>query len=206
MKYRYKPPTYRIKITRKMLLIIFLLVLGAIFGWLIYQYFQPLKRVEYGGVIWEFSQDLKKAKKIEVLPNEERVHELFFNPNVQNIFIFFVDSPDNSLVGASAAEIAFKLSVAYIRLGYKVKTTRNVTELIVPRVGKEIFIYTTNVSSYTNLFAEERSPAIALVPPTLTNKTIVRVENNIAFIEGKNKEEFELATIKFIISAIGIKV
>jgi hypothetical protein len=209
MKYRYKPKTYRIRLTKKQVTIIFVITLVAIVAissYLIYNWYsQPIKRVESGGVIWEFTQDVRKAKKVSVLPNEEKVHELFFNPNVQNVFILFVNSPDNSLVGVEAAEIAFKLSIAYIRLGYKVKTTRNVTELIVPRAGKIIFIYTNNVSSY-DLTTDERNPMIALVPPALTNRTIVRVENNVAFIEGKSREEFELAMIKFLLSALEIKV
>jgi hypothetical protein len=44
------------------------------------------------------------------------------------------------------------------------------------------------------------------VPPVLADETSVKTENNTVFIEGKTKEDFDLATIKFLIEALDLKV
>jgi hypothetical protein len=62
------------------------------------------------------------------------------------------------------------------------------------------------ISSYDNIIANESYPVIALIPPSMTNSTSVVATNNIIYIQGNTTEGFDLATIKFLMSALDIKV
>jgi hypothetical protein len=70
-----------------------------------------------------------------------------------------------------------------------------------------------NVTSYENLTATSNNSKIALIHPIYSNVTLVRLEDNVIYIQGKSatseKEQlrnFDLAVVKFLMVALGIKV
>jgi hypothetical protein len=70
-----------------------------------------------------------------------------------------------------------------------------------------------NVTSYENLNASDKEPAIALIHPIYSNESSVRLDGNIVYVQGKNAtsltgqlRNFDLATAKFLMVALGIKI
>ncbi|MDI6806507.1 MAG: hypothetical protein QMD14_01680 [Candidatus Aenigmarchaeota archaeon] len=211
MKYKFKPRGYEIKITGKSVVVISVIVIGLIISWFIYKSFQPITTIEYRGVIFSFKEfkpdvDLRKVMKVPVYPNDEAISSLVFSPKIKNIFIVFKDSPDNALVALSGVEIGVKLKLALTTHGYKVKSVTNLTQMFEAREQGFLTIFPREIASYDGLVGEEESLLIALVPPILTNETLVKVEDYVIFIMGKNREDFELATIRFLLAAFDIKV
>jgi hypothetical protein len=153
---------------------------------------KPITTWNFYGVILNFRVDLREASKIPVYPSEDVVNTQLMNPLVKNITIVYKPSSpkDNSYYAAEAFEIATKLYYGYRALEYEM-----------PK-----FI-TMNVSSYENLPGKIQNPIIALVAPSYSNETAVVVDpGHIVFIKAKNLQEFDLATVKFLMSALRIKV
>jgi len=135
-----------------------------------------------------FRADLRKASNVFVYPDISSIYNIIWNPDNRKIIIAFANSSDNGLVIVETFEIVNKLIFAF-----------NVSNV------STIFIHTV-VDSYDNLTANESYPIIALIPPSLTNDTSVLAINNVIYIQGNTTEGFDLATIKFLMSALGIKV
>ncbi len=167
------------------LLVIVLLATGVV----IYQFFVPksITTYDYYGIPMKFRMDLKQAGNIPVYPDDLEIYNIIWNENNENITIQFVNSSDNSLLVVEAFEITFKLKLVFNLLNFNINITAKETD------------------SY-NISTDENHPVIALIPPSLANKTVVEVKNNVIFIEGKTKDEFDLATIKFLMSALDMKV
>jgi hypothetical protein len=183
----------KLKLTRNRSIFILLLFLAifSVFFYILYVP-KPITAVNFYGVILNFRADLREASKIPVYPSEDVVNTQIMNPLVKNITIAFKPSSpqENSYYAVEAYEIAKTLYYGYRTLEYDIP---NFT--------------TMNVSSYDNLAGKIQNPIIALVAPTYSNETSVVVDpGHIIFIKAKNSKDFDLATVKFLMSALRIKV
>lgn len=175
----------RIKITGKR--IVFLLILFVIFssiGFYFYQASRSIVYVNYHGKILKFRADLREANKLPVYPNESAVTNLLWKSDIKNLKIVFMNTSDLNYVGLEAFEIAYKLKIAYDYFYMPVNIS-----------GQD-------VASFENL--QGADVFIALMPPSISNETEIRVEDNVIFIKAKNYKDFDLVTIKFLIVALDI--
>ena len=184
---------FKFKITRNRVffILIFFLIAFSIFYYISYIP-KPITSRYFYGIKLNFRADLRQASKIPVYPIEDVVNTELINPLVKNITIVYKFSTpeENSYYAIEAFEIANKLYYAYRVSGYDV-----------PK-----FI-TMNVSSYENLPGKIQNPIIALVAPSYSNETAVIADTgHIVFIKAKNLKEFDLATVKFLMSALRIEV
>jgi hypothetical protein len=189
----------RISIERKHIFVFLLVVIVAAVTILIYKFHEstPLTTYTYYvhdnygnryGIPMVFRADLRKASNVSIYPDASTVYNIIWNENTKNITIAFVNSSDNGLVATDAFEIAYKLGMIFKVYNMTTNFTANV------------------ISSYDNITANESYPVIVLIPPSMTNNTSVLAANNVIYIQGNTTEEFDLATIKFLMSVLDIKV
>jgi hypothetical protein len=187
----------KIKITKRRVLFLFLLVLGIVSLYYINIYFQPVTKVSFGEVVLEFREDLKEAKKIPITPDESSFNKEFINPSVEKVTVIFKPAEDGteSFYSVEVFEIVNKLYYGYRSINH------------IPKFE------TANVTSYESISAEAINPLIVLIHPKYGNETSVKLNSHVAFISAKNDanlgvalRNFDLATEKFIISTLGIKV
>ncbi|MEM0333596.1 MAG: hypothetical protein QXX30_04035 [Candidatus Aenigmatarchaeota archaeon] len=158
-----------------------------IYNW--YKYSQPVKKIVYFNVPMEFREDLRLAKNIGVYPNEEIIREIFWNQELNRITIAVLNTTNEThYIGVEAYEITFKLTSFYTLNGLSVEIK-----------GKEVSDILELKGNYTN-------PVIYIIPPVIANEALVRIENYTVFISGKSLKELDLATIRFIITVLGIRV
>lgn len=174
-------------------IVILLVILVAFFvayrsGFLFYKPYQPLLYANISGQILKFRDDLREADKILVIPNESTIRKELFNENVNNITIVFKPNTtkENAYYEVEVIEI-----VRILAQTYKIKIT---SQNVIP------------VDTYENLNATAQNPVIALISPAYANGTDVRLEDHAVFIEGKDFKSFDLATIKFLMSALEISL
>ena len=154
----------------------------------LYLYFRPVNSINYKGQIFTFRDDIKAANKIKVYPDEETIHDMFWNPNLENITIIFKPLEKGSgYYMVESFELTYKLSAMYILNGMK----KNFNAL--------------PMDTYENINSSKNVLKIVLVHPQLTNKTSVEKKDNVIFIHGKDYRDFDLATIKTILIAMWIK-
>lgn len=189
----------RISIERKHIFVFLLVVIAVAATMLIYKFHEskPLTTYTYYvydnygnrfGIPMAFRADLRKANNVSIYPDISSIYNIIWNPGNRNIIIAFANSSDNGLVAADAFEITYKLGVVFGVYNITMNFTANV------------------ISSYDNITANESYPVIALIPPSMTNSTSVLAINNVIYIQGNTTEGFDLATIKFLMSALDIKV
>ena len=173
----------------------FLLVLSAVvllfLGFFIYSTIlpKPILSVSLNGNTVLFRDDLKEASKIPIYPDEQSVAKFFSNPNVTNItFAFKPFQGENGLDLLEESEIIFKTTLLYSQFGYQPSYKA------VP------------VRTYDQVNSTSSAPTIVLVSPKFANETSVRLENNTLFISGTNQRNFDIATIKFMMTILGIKM
>jgi len=165
-------------------LIIILLIFLLVY---LYSYFKPVTSINYKGRTFSFRDDIKAANKIKVHPDEKTIHDMFWNPNLENITIIFKPLEKGSgYYMLESFELTYKLSAMYLLNGMK----KNFDAL--------------QVNTYENINGSENVLKIVLVHPQLTNKTSVEGRNNLIFIHAKDYRDFDLATIKTILVAMGI--
>lgn len=167
-----------------------LVALGIIAAaYLIFQYekTRPITHYTFNGIELGFRDDLRAANNISV-SNETAISDVVWNPDLTNVTIVFVNSTDNGLVTVNSVEITYKLKLAY--LSYNAFVDFN---------GKE-------VPSYEGLKSDNQSLMIALVPPAFAKETGVSFKGGVVYIQGTTKRDFDLATIKFLMTAFDIKV
>ncbi len=150
---------------------------------------KPLKKIIYNEEVVEFRNDLRKAKEIPVYPNDEAIREILFSNSTKEITIAFKPAENNSIYAIEAFEITYKL----LRYVY-------------PSYGFLPKFRGINVSSYDGLEGSKANPLIILIHPIYSNETSVRVEDYKIFISGVTEEEFDLATIRFLMAAMDIKI
>ncbi len=173
---------------RQLVFLAFLLIATIAIAGLTYTESKPVTRYEFQGVELSFRDDLRLAKNISVYPDEKTILDMIWDPEIQNITIAFVDSSDNQLTAVNAFEITYKLNVAYNQFGWVVNFN-----------GEE-------VESFTDLSGSVENIVIALVPPSLAADTGVELNSHTVYIKGKTQKDFDLATIKFLMSALNITV
>lgn len=186
MKIKVKFEKYRV-----ILLLLIALVIFSVFFYVFYIP-KPITSLDFYGIPIYFRSDLRQAAKVPVYPNEDSVRKELMNSSVQNITFAYKlsNTTEDSYYRIEAFEIAQNLYYGYRVL---VKT--------IP--GFDVM----NISSYENLSGKIENPVIALVIPTYSNETSVTVtSNHTIFVRAKTLDDFDLATEKLLISALGLKV
>jgi len=194
MTYKYVPKEVRIKLT-KMKIIAFAIIaitltilyvsLPYLQNW--YQSKRPLTEINYFGVPMKFREDIRLARNVTVYPNETYIKSIFRNKNIERITIGILNyTNETNVIGVEAVEITFKLSTFYSLVPMKVAIK-----------GKEI-------GSIYEIEGNETNPLIIIIPPSIANETSVKAEDYTVFISGKSLKELDLATIKFMVIALGI--
>jgi hypothetical protein len=188
----------KVKITRQRAILFASILIGIILVALLIQQIKlPIYSLNYYGTKISFRINLRDAKDVAVYPNEKAVRDEIMNQFVENITIFYKpNEPINSHYAVEVFEIVNKLAIAYrLRFGY------------LPNFN------VVNVTSYENLTATPNNPKIVLVHPIYSNETLIRLENHVIYIQGKNatneKEQlrnFDLAVVKFLMVSLGIKI
>ena len=181
----------KVKVRISLNLILILICLAAILGLIYFSYSQlkPVYSWKVGNFIFTFRANLKEAQKVPVYPSSEEIRSVFFNPNVKNVSIVFKDAGnENSYYEVEGFEIAFKLT-----LFYKIN-------------GLDVKINSFEIDSYEEIEGSEENPIIALVHPKFSNETCIILKNNVVYIKAKDLKDFDLATSKFLISVMEIKI
>jgi hypothetical protein len=187
----------RIKIERKQIAVFFVvlgIVAAAVGLYFVYaNYLAPVTSANFDGVQLGFRADLREAQKISAVPDETSLQNFFARP-LTNITIAFkpIEGQTNGWYGVESAEIVLKLKVLYA-LRYGIEPAFNGVE----------------IDDYTEIRGEEGRPVIALVHPEIADETSVRLdaERHIVTISGKDTiKDFDLATVKFLISVLGIEI
>lgn len=190
----------RIRISLK--LILFVIIVVVLFSLLpfIYKQLKPVKSINYHNQVYVFRDDVRKANKVPVYPNEDFVHDLFWNRRIKNITIMFkpMDSKTNARYGLEAFELTYKLSQMY--------ASTPITKVIIYNKTQYMFFkrnFTAQpIDDYEDITREDDVLKIILVPPQLSDGTYVRGGGNKIFIYGKDFRGLDLATIKTILVAM----
>jgi len=180
----------KIKLTRERIIfaaIALLVFLAIYFAYPTLYKLLPVTTVNYHGHLLQFRADLREASKVAVYPNESSIKSIFYNPAIKTVYICFRNTTQNSLVAVEAWEISYKLKTFYLLAG-----------LPVDFKGQEVSSYSQEGNS--------TSPVIVLIPPVDANETAVRAGNYAVYISGKDMHGFDLATEKFLMVVLGIKV
>lgn len=186
----------KIRLTKERLIALSVFILTSIAIILLYPHLyslykstQPIKKIVYFNVPMEFREDLRLAKNISVIPNEDSIRRIFWNRGLKKITIAVLNSTNQtSLIGVEAYEITFKLTTFYTikRMNVEIK-------------GREI-------SEVYEISGDSSNPVIVIIPPELANETSVRVEDYNVYISGKSLKELDLATIKFIMTVLHLEL
>jgi hypothetical protein len=184
----------KIKLSRRQLIVLtglFALIALA----LIYFYFgpkplPPLTSIKYYNKILNFRADLREAQKIPVYPEDLAVRNEIMNQLVENVTIAFKPASDteNSLYVLEEMEIIPKLLMGYERI----KTNPHFNAVA--------------VSSYENIAGTIQNPVIVLVHPKYSNETSISIGFHSIYIKGKTAKDFDLATIRFLMAALDLKI
>ncbi|MEM5766185.1 MAG: hypothetical protein QW423_00910 [Candidatus Aenigmatarchaeota archaeon] len=189
----------KLSLTRGRTIVLASLLLLALLAITLYPYISfPIRSINYLGVNMNFRANLRDAKDVLVYPNEELVREEIMNQFIENITIVFKPGEDNvnSHYVLEVFEIVNKLAIAYkLRFAY------------IPNFN------VVNVTSYENIRGTKDNPIIALIHPIYSNETVVKIEDHVIYIQGNNArnsmgqlKNFDLATVKFLMVALDIKI
>lgn len=190
----------KIKLSKKILIFIFI-SLSVVFLVAFSPRFipKPITAWIYHGQIVRFRNDLRKADKVPVYPGETQVYLDTIHPLVKNVTIAFKDAgeEENSYYILEEVEIIFKMTLAYRRMlnRYEGKSLEDM-----PKFNA------MPVEGYSNLPGKIQNPIIALVHPKYANETAVRNYGHVTYISGTTYEDFDLATIKFLMIVLGIDI
>lgn len=160
---------------------------------------KPITSWNYNGQLVRFRNDLRKADEIPVYPSNIHVKEDLIHPLVENVTIVFKDAgrEENGYYIVEEFEIVTKMTLAYRNM---INSYAGLTEEDMPTFNA------VPVENYSYLPGMIENPIIALVHPKYANETSVRNEGHVTYISGKNYEQFDLATIKFLMVILGIKI
>jgi len=194
MAYKYVPKEVRIKLTKMKIIAIVMITLVLTILYFSYPYLKewylsmkPITEINYFGVPMKFREDIRLARSIEVYPNETYVKSIFRSKELKSVTIGILNyTNQTNIIGVEAVEITFKLSSFY-----------SLASMPVIIKGKEI-------GGISEIIGNSTNPVIIIIPPSIANETLVRVENYTVFISGKTLKELDLATIKFITLVLGI--
>ncbi len=190
MDYHYKQ-NRGVKLTLSKKTILFIIVFVSVLGVIVLMinfYPWPIKTRQYNNVTIQFDVDLREAKNIPVYPNENSTRNLINTPTVKKLTFVIQNTSDFSLTKLEVVQTSATLSYAL--------------KIFDPGFFDNILI----ANSFDNLNSTAENPYIALTPPSISDGTYVKVVKNSVFISGKDRHGFDLATAKFIISSLGIRI
>jgi hypothetical protein len=180
----------KLRISKKRIIILFALFFVIILGIIYYFISRPLYIINYHDTTIGFRVNLKEASGVRVYPDKNTLHSTITNPLIQNITIVFKDAGEkNGYYILEEIEIINKLTLLY-----KIIRTNQ------PEFNA------LEVQDYENLTTTKENLIIALIHPIYSEEKSVRVEDNVIYIQGRDLEEFDLATVKFLMVALDIKV
>jgi hypothetical protein len=198
-------------------MLIFLAVVGAIVaGVMVYEYYlknmAPVYMADFEGQPTAFRADLREAVKVKVMPDEDTLYRQIVKPNkvVNNGSISFRQPLRN-------VTIVFKSTIGN-KTGpntmgwYTVEASeiiKKLTTLYQVKYGISINFAVKEVQSYEGLRGGNLAPIIALVHPDIADGTYVDVDkdaNVITISGGDSLRDFDDATVKFLMVAMGIDV
>lgn len=187
----------RISISRRQVAVLLILIglfAGGFYGYVVYAtYYAPAYSVDFGGQPFSFRADLREAQKINVTPDEASLRESVASFLPKNVTIFFkpVDEKRMGWYSVEAAETVIKLT-AFYKIRYGDAPSFNAFE----------------VDDYGNITGGGGNVAIALIHPDIADGTFVRLDSDkgVITISGKSLKEFDLATVKFLMVVLGIRV
>jgi hypothetical protein len=207
-----------LKVTKSQIVAFLSLAGIVVSGILIYAYYQtylaPVTVVDFNGEKMGFRVDLRQAEKVEVRPNEAALvaqmvrasryvnsdGTIIFRKPLSNVTIVFKSTIVNGTSGPNT-------------MGwYTVEVTeiiKKMTALYHGKLRTPINFQVKEVQSYDGLKGSNTAPIVALVHPDLTDRTGVEVDsdNDVVTIYGGNSlKDFDLATEKFLMVIMGIKV
>jgi hypothetical protein len=162
--------------------LLLLSVLFLVLGIRLYQAYRPTTEWTYKGELLRFRADLREASKVPAYPSEEDIRNALWDPALENLTIVFMDTPDIELTAVQAFEIAYKLTLAYLKS------------------GRDVRILPKQVDS----FELRNGTFVALLPPSIANRTAVSLRDKMITIEGITARDFDLATVKLLIIALDI--
>ncbi|MBU5688823.1 MAG: hypothetical protein KQA41_01175 [Candidatus Aenigmarchaeota archaeon] len=183
MKAKFKVKTF-------LTTLIFLLILSVVILLIIQIIInlKPVKYVKYKNIVFGFRDDVKKAEKINVYPNEKILGQQFWDYKIQNITIFFKpDDNYNKYYQLAAFELTYKISQMYMTLR--------------PLIIEKNFS-AQSIDNFDNITREEGVLKIILIPPEQSNETIIKVSSNRVYIYWENPRDLDLAVMKTILSAL----
>lgn len=180
----------KIKMKLRQLFILTIFVILIFTCYKLYLFLRPVKVVYYKNTLYEFRDNIKAADKVSVYPDEDTIHNLFWDTKIKNTSIVFkpMDPRTNGYYSVEAFELTYKLSSIYNLENFK----RNFNA--------------QQIESYEDITSEETVLKIILVPPSLSEKTYVKAEDNKIYIYGEDFRGLDLATIKTILVAMGIEI
>ncbi|MCX8179263.1 MAG: hypothetical protein N3E38_00795 [Candidatus Aenigmarchaeota archaeon] len=149
---------------------------------------KPVRHVKYKNIVFEFRDDVKKAEKIKVYPNEKILGKQFWDYKIQNITLMFKpDDNYNKYYQLAAFELTYKLKKMYMSLR--------------PLIIEKNF-EAREIENFDNITREEGVLKIIFVPPEQSNETIIKVSSNRIYLHWETPRDLDLATIKIILSAL----
>jgi hypothetical protein len=180
------------KILKLVLGLIGIIVLVFLFSRLYQNQLRPIKTIYLGDMPFSFRRDIRRALELEIFPKEELLHDLFSDFQMRNITILFkAGTPEtNALSQIQTFELTYKL-FRYDDI------TRGALRPKKTFSAKEI-------ENYENITREENVLKIILVPPEFSDETRVTAGGNRIWIYGKSEKEFDLATMKAILSMMNV--
>lgn len=174
---------------------LFIVIVAGVAGFIYYQNLpKEITRYNFYGTELVFRKDLRLAENISVYPDEQSIANKVWDPDITKINIVYVPSEgpseENGMLSVNIFEIRFKLDVAYHN----------------PRFNWVNEFSAANLTSFENITQANDTLVIALVRPSLADKTAVELDGNVVYIKGRTAEDFDLATIRFLMSALNITV
>lgn len=172
-------------------LVAFVLV-AVLVGVVYYKASSPreIKQYDFYGTEFVFRDDLLKAKNISIYPDEVSLFKEVWNPDVYRVKLVYVPtkepSAENGMLAANIFELRFKLDLAYNKFEW----------------GNEFT--TSELETFENISYANDTLVIALVRPSLADRTAVELHDNIVYIKGMTAEDLDRATIRFLMAAMNI--
>jgi hypothetical protein len=200
---KLKIPTSMPKITRKAAIALAILALAAGIGGYFY-YLNvsnpPITTWNYRGQLVAFRVNLREAATVPVYPSDDLIYRDLMNPFVKNVTIAFKDAgtADNPYYILEEMEIIPKTTLAYAHMLGSDSGNETSSATDTPVFNAEA------IENYANLPGKIQNPIIALVHYKYANETSVRMEGHVTYISGKTPQDFDKATVRFLMIVMGI--
>jgi hypothetical protein len=196
----------KIRLSKKKIILVLIILAILPTAYLIKQYMWPIIVWQYEGRPVGFRINLRVAQNVPVstdfpkLDSDSVVRDYLVRDDIKNITFVFkpTDETGNSLYIVEETEIIKALTFAYL---FSTQTQK------IPGFNAQA------VDSYYNITATQANPKIVLIHPDFGNKTSVRQNGFVVYVEGKNmgsfdsnKIQFDLATVRLMMAILKIKI